>query len=89
MVERFPHATLLELELETGRTHQIRVHAAHLGHPVLGDRQYGRAGTGLIRRQALHAARLSFAHPSTGERMSFEAPVPEDMAGVMERLRAG
>jgi RluA family pseudouridine synthase len=89
VVERFPRATLLELELETGRTHQIRVHALHLGHPVLGDRQYGRAGTTLIRRQALHAARLSFAHPATGERMSFEAPLPEDMAGVMEALRKG
>jgi 23S rRNA pseudouridine1911/1915/1917 synthase len=89
VAERFPRATLLELELETGRTHQIRVHAAHLGHPVLGDRQYGRAGTGLIRRQALHAARLSFAHPSTGERMRFEAPLPGDMAELVERLRSG
>jgi 23S rRNA pseudouridine1911/1915/1917 synthase len=89
VVERFAAATLLELELDTGRTHQIRVHAAHLGHPVLGDRQYGRAGTGLIRRQALHAAGLAFTHPSTGERMRFTAPLPEDMAGLVEKLRAG
>lgn len=89
VVERFPRATLLELELETGRTHQIRVHMVHLGHPVLGDRQYGRAGTSLIRRQALHAARLAFAHPTTGERVTFEAPLPEDMRALVERLRGG
>lgn len=87
VVERFPRATLLALELETGRTHQIRVHMMHFGHPVLGDRQYGRAGTSLIRRQALHAARLSFAHPSTGEKMSFEAPLPGDMAELVEKLK--
>lgn len=89
VVERFPRATLLELELETGRTHQIRVHMVHLGHPVLGDRQYGRAGTSLIRRQALHAARLAFAHPTTGERVTFEAPLPEDMRALVEGLRGG
>ncbi|MFL5537391.1 MAG: RluA family pseudouridine synthase [Longimicrobiaceae bacterium] len=87
VVERFPRATLLALELETGRTHQIRVHMMHFGHPVLGDRQYGRAGTSLIRRQALHAARLSFTHPSTGERMTFEAPLPGDMAELVETSR--
>jgi RluA family pseudouridine synthase len=87
VLERFPRATLLELELETGRTHQVRVHLAHLGHPVLGDRQYGRAGLGLIRRQALHAARLSFPHPSTGERMTLEAPLPADMVSLVEQLR--
>jgi 23S rRNA pseudouridine1911/1915/1917 synthase len=54
---------------------------------VLGDRQYGRAGTGLIRRQALHAARLSFAHPSTHARMEFEAPLPTDMAELIDKLR--
>lgn len=89
VVERFPRATLLEIELETGRTHQIRVHMVHLGHPVLGDRQYGRAGTSLIRRQALHAARLAFAHPTTGERVTFETPLPEDMRALVERLRGG
>lgn len=89
VMERFPRATLLELELETGRTHQIRVHMAHLGHAVLGDRQYGRAGTSLIRRQALHAARLAFAHPATGEHVTFEAPLPEDMRALAERMREG
>ncbi|HEU4454936.1 MAG TPA: RluA family pseudouridine synthase [Longimicrobium sp.] len=88
VVERFPAATLLELELETGRTHQIRVHMAHAGHAVLGDRQYGRGGAGLINRQALHASRLSFPHPRSTERLTFEAPLPEDMAGAAERLRA-
>jgi 23S rRNA pseudouridine1911/1915/1917 synthase len=87
VVERFPRATLLELELETGRTHQIRVHMAHAGHPVLGDRQYGRAGAALINRQALHASRLSFDHPSSGERLTFDAPLPEDITSAIERLR--
>ncbi|HEU4562292.1 MAG TPA: RluA family pseudouridine synthase [Longimicrobium sp.] len=87
VVERFPRATLLELELETGRTHQIRVHMLHAGHPVLGDRQYGRAGAELIKRQALHASRLSFHHPTTGQAMDFTAPLPEDMARAVERLR--
>ena len=89
VAERLPRATLLELELETGRTHQIRVHMQHAGHPVLGDRQYGQAGKGLIGRQALHASRLSFTHPSSGERLELEAPLPEDMAKVLERLRGG
>ncbi len=87
--ERLPGATLLRLELETGRTHQIRVHMLHAGHPVLGDRQYGGAGASLIRRQALHAARLSFLHPTTGEAIVCEAPLPQDMAEVRERLLGG
>jgi 23S rRNA pseudouridine1911/1915/1917 synthase len=89
VVERFPHATLLEVALETGRTHQIRVHLAHLGHPVLGDRHYGAQGLSLVPRQALHAWRLSFRHPATGERREFEAPLPEELAELGERLRAG
>ncbi|HSU12754.1 RluA family pseudouridine synthase [Longimicrobium sp.] len=89
VLERLARATLLELELDTGRTHQIRVHMAHAGHPVLGDRQYGRAGLSLIKRQALHASRLSFTHPATGEHATFDAPLPPDIAAVIERLRAG
>ena len=81
--------------LETGRTHQIRVHAAHLGHPLLGDATYGRARTpptglewlGEFPRQALHAAELGFEHPVTGEALLFESPLPEDMAAVIRRLR--
>jgi len=88
VAERYPAATLLELELETGRTHQIRVHMAHAGHPVLGDRQYGGAGAGVINRQALHASRLSFPHPRGGERIHLEAPLPADMAGAADRLRS-
>jgi RluA family pseudouridine synthase len=87
--ERFPAATLVRLRLDTGRTHQIRVHLAHLGHPVLGDRQYGRAGLRMIGRQALHAAHLAFTHPATGERMAFEVPLPEDMARLREELGGG
>lgn len=86
--ERYADATLVRLELETGRTHQIRVHLAHLGHPVLGDRQYGRAGGALLKRQALHAARVSFTHPSTGEPLTLEAPLPPDMEQARARLAA-
>jgi 23S rRNA pseudouridine1911/1915/1917 synthase len=84
VVERYADATLVRLELETGRTHQIRVHMAHLGHPLLGDRQYGRRAGKRIGRQALHAAAISFLHPDTGERVRFDAPLPPDI----ERLRA-
>lgn len=87
VVERLGRATLVQLALETGRTHQVRVHMAHLGHPVLGDRQYGRQGLSLIKRQALHASRLAFLHPSSGEPVTCEAPLPEDMAQLRERLR--
>lgn len=78
--------TLVELLLETGRTHQIRVHMSHIGHPVLGDWLYGGENVNLIERQALHAARLSFTHPITGEKMILEAPLPEDMKKAIQRL---
>lgn len=87
VLERFPDATLLACRLETGRTHQIRVHLAHIGHPVVGDPVYGRARAPEIRRQALHAARLEFTHPRTGRRMVLTAPVPEDLARLLGRLR--
>ena len=89
VVERYPSATLLELVLETGRTHQIRVHMAHAGHPVVGDRQYGGRAVGGLKRQALHASRLSFDHPATGERLTLESPLPEDLAMAREVLREG
>lgn len=90
--ERFPEATLLTLRIETGRTHQIRVHMAHLGHPVLGDQLYGRAralsnGTE-VPRHMLHAYSLAFKHPATKGDMEFQAPVPEDMRALIQRLRA-
>ncbi len=87
VIERFHAATLLRLELDTGRTHQIRVHLEHLGHPVLGDRAYGGAGLERIRRPALHAARLRFVHPTSGEPIELEAPLPADMAAAREALR--
>ena len=74
---------LLCLSLETGRTHQIRVHLAHLGHPLLGDDLYGGA-TEEIARQALHAYRLHFTHPMTGERMDVIAPLPADMKQILD-----
>ena len=84
-------AALLRIVIHTGRTHQIRVHMAHLGHPVLGDAQYGRASgptRGIaIPRQMLHAAELAFAHPLTGQPMRFEAPLPPDMRAVYDALR--
>ncbi len=73
---------VVRLRLLTGRTHQIRVHMAHLGHPLLGDDFYG-GKTDRIARQALHAADVSFIHPVTGERMAFSLPIPEDMVSVV------
>ncbi len=77
--ERFARAAALRVTLETGRTHQIRVHLAFIGHPVLGDPVYGRAAPQLIGRPALHAEQLRFVHPVTGARMTFRAPLPEDI----------
>ncbi len=71
--------SLLQLTLETGRTHQIRVHMAHIGHPLVGDFLYGTEDKTLIGRAALHSHRLEFAHPITGETMTFEQPLPPDM----------
>ena len=101
LAERFRAHTLLRVQLETGRTHQIRVHLAHLGYPLVGDPLYGgrrqltagaspavRAALAAFRRQALHAARLELTHPGTGEPMTFEAPLPEDFAQLLEVLRA-
>ena len=83
-------AALLRVELETGRTHQIRVHCAAIGHPIIGDDVYGPAYSGqIMRRQALHAAELSFTHPFTGEHLRFSAPWPDDFASLVSRLRAG
>ena len=92
IVERFGIATLLRCTLETGRTHQIRVHLAAMGHALVGDPVYGtsRASPGLppFARQALHAARLALTHPITGERMTWEAPPPGDFAMLVAALRA-
>jgi 23S rRNA pseudouridine1911/1915/1917 synthase len=86
--ERFARHTLVEVQLVTGRTHQIRVHFAHLGYPVAGDPVYGRADDLAIGRQALHAFRLRFAHPTSGRELVFAAPLPADLSEGIERARA-
>ncbi|MBE0429113.1 MAG: RluA family pseudouridine synthase [Thermoleophilia bacterium] len=79
--------SLLEIKLETGRTHQIRVHLAAIGHPLAGDRTYGRKRDVLgIGRQFLHSARLKFRHPVTGEELEIESPLPEDLKAALESL---
>lgn len=84
---RFSGVTVLALELETGRTHQIRVHMAHIHHPVVGDQVYSNGKNALgMDGQALHGWRLQLTHPVTGEQMSFEAPLPEDMQRALKRL---
>ncbi|MFO7262824.1 MAG: pseudouridine synthase [Bacillaceae bacterium G1] len=86
--QRFANYTLLRLRLETGRTHQIRVHMKYIGHPVAGDPKYGPRRTLPIAGQALHAAVLGFVHPRTHQWMRFEAPLPEDMRTLLRRLTA-
>mgnify|MGYP002005946405 FL=1 len=92
--------SLIECRLETGRTHQIRVHMAHIGHPVLGDKLYGsgmksravhlteaqKAALDALDRQALHAAALGFEHPRTGETLFYEAPLPQDLCNLLEAM---
>jgi 23S rRNA pseudouridine1911/1915/1917 synthase len=101
VVKRFRAHTLVRAELETGRTHQIRVHLSHIGYPIVGDPDYGgrrRLPAGAspelvsalegFRRQALHAARLKLEHPVSGKEMEWEAPLPGDMAGLIRILEA-
>jgi 23S rRNA pseudouridine1911/1915/1917 synthase len=85
--ERFPECTLLECRLETGRTHQIRVHLAALGHALVGDPAYGRRHGIAFHRQALHAWKLGLAHPVTRAPMRWRSPLPEDFASLLESLR--
>ena len=85
--EKLPAHTLLECRLETGRTHQIRVHLASLGHPIEGDAAYAGRGPRLLERQALHAWKLAFVQPRTGKELEFESPLPEDLEGLLETLR--
>ena len=86
VIELFRDHALLRVRLETGRTHQIRVHLASIGLPVAGDPLYGVPEQGL-RRQFLHAARLAFPHPVTGARVETDSPLPEDLAAALERAR--
>ena len=100
LVERLRYVSLLRCRLRTGRTHQIRVHMKHLGHPIVGDPVYsGPQWRGIpdkkvqkifssLQRQMLHAARITFVHPGTGEPMTFEAPLPQDFAGVLSAMRS-
>jgi len=98
--KRFRQHTLVRVRLETGRTHQIRVHMEHIGYPVVGDplyagrKRYPKGATKELRetlenfrRQALHAAKLTLTHPKTGKRVSFEAPLPDDMQGLIDMLQ--
>jgi 23S rRNA pseudouridine1911/1915/1917 synthase len=87
VVELLPQDTLVDVSLETGRTHQIRTHFAAIGHPVVGDPRYGHAGRHGLRRQFLHASGLSFRHPVTGAQMSFTSELPPDLAEALERAR--
>jgi 23S rRNA pseudouridine1911/1915/1917 synthase len=99
ILRRMPATTYLEVSLETGRTHQIRVHLAHLGHPLAGDAVYGRGTKGkkelsdlqfkalnAFPRQALHARTLELLHPGKSEKVRFQAPLPDDFAGLLEAL---
>lgn len=87
VIERLNDATVVELKLETGRTHQIRVHLSHIGHGIIGDELYGYVDEKLIKRQALHAYSLKFMQPRTREELEFKAEIPEDMMSLIEKLR--
>ena len=92
VAERFTRHTLVRCMPKTGRTHQIRIHMEFTGHPVVGDRLYGGMEPALqdiCPRQALHAHRISFRHPQTGEEMTFESPLPPDMQTLVDHLRGG
>jgi 23S rRNA pseudouridine1911/1915/1917 synthase len=86
LLEAFERATLLRVRLETGRTHQIRAHLLAIGHPVLGDPEYGRRHEGLA-RQFLHAERLAFTHPVYGDPVDVRSPLPGDLQAVLTRMR--
>ncbi len=91
VLQRFGDYTLVKCSLQTGRTHQIRVHMAYIGHPLAGDPKYGprKKAPFAIEGQALHSASLSFVHPGTGKNMRFEAPLPEDMEKILNTLEVG
>ena len=84
VLKRFARASYIELLPQTGRTHQLRVHLAHIGHPILGDLRYGAAAG--FPRQALHAHRLGFIHPAKGKAVEFTSPFPRDLQGALKKL---
>jgi 23S rRNA pseudouridine1911/1915/1917 synthase len=91
-LETLPGATLIECRLETGRTHQIRIHLSEAGHPLLGEHVYVRKYAGTLLeapRVMLHATELGFVHPITEKPMHFSKPLPDDMSAVLNRLRGG
>jgi 23S rRNA pseudouridine1911/1915/1917 synthase len=88
VLELLPRETYLEARLETGRTHQIRAHFAAIGHPLTGDSTYGGAARHGLERQFLHAHRLSFQHPRSGERLAFTSPLPKDLEEALEAAHA-
>ncbi|MDD2216296.1 MAG: RluA family pseudouridine synthase [Eubacteriales bacterium] len=88
VLERFKRSfSWVEITLETGRTHQIRVHMAHLGYPVVGDVLYGKPTVWLIERQALHAVQLDFDHPVSKQRLSLKAPIPQDIIELLNKIK--
>ncbi len=87
VIERYKNATLIELQLETGRTHQIRVHMNYIGHPVVNDPVYGKRKIIDETGQCLHAAELGFSHPTTGEFMKFSCPLPECFTNILEQFK--
>lgn len=87
VIERYKNATLIELQLETGRTHQIRVHMNYIGHPVVNDPVYGKRKIIDNSGQCLHAAELGFSHPTTGEFMKFSCPLPECFTNILEQFK--
>jgi 23S rRNA pseudouridine1911/1915/1917 synthase len=88
VIELLPRDALVEVRLETGRTHQVRAHFAAIGHPVAGDPRYGHAGRHGLARQFLHSARLGFRHPITGEGLEFESALPTDLEQALKRARS-
>lgn len=87
VIERFDDFTVVECQLETGRTHQIRVHMKYIGFPLAGDPKYGPKKTVDFNGQVLHAGVLGFDHPRTGEYVEFEAPLPDDMKNLLDKIR--
>jgi 23S rRNA pseudouridine1911/1915/1917 synthase len=87
VLETFKEHTLVQVKIETGRTHQIRVHFSYLGYPVTGDKRYGSKNKLGAERQLLHAQRLSLRHPKTGKRMTFEAELKDDFRAILDKLR--
>jgi tRNA pseudouridine32 synthase / 23S rRNA pseudouridine746 synthase len=87
VLKRYDNASLLEAVPATGRTHQVRVHAYALGHPLIGDALYSAPESDLINRPALHALSLTFTHPDSGQSMTFEAPYPEDFSRAIQKLQ--